>query len=475
MSIIDKKIHQLVFDTFKKTILKYGLLRKKDKVLVCCSGGKDSTALLYLFLELKKEWDINLSIAHFNHRLRPEARRDEQFVKDCSLKFSLPFYSDSEDVLSYAESHRMNIEEAGRKLRYNFFKKTAREIEAAKIATGHTKTDQAETVLMRILRGSGLQGLAGIYPELNDGIIRPLIHIAREEIDDYMKNKKISFCTDKSNYDRSYLRNKVRLDLIPELQKKYDSRIVSNLAKMASIIKEENDLLEQIVKESMEKAILRDGDKIKLDALYIQKISLALARRVVRNFIVRIKGDLRGVSFDDIETILGMEEGKEFSFKNNLILKREENFIFLKVNLFEAKSSVKKEFKYFWNMDTKIEIKEINQTFIGRLMNKEDTFVPRYGDENRAYLDRAKICFPIIIRPRIQGDKYQPLGSPGKKKLKEIMRAKGIPRSKRDILPVFFSGDDILWVPGLPVSEKFKWTNKTKEIYLIERIPGAEG
>ncbi len=465
MSIIDKKIHEQVLDTFEKTILKYGLLRKKDKVLVCCSGGKDSTAMLYLFIELKNKWGLTLSMAHFNHRLRKEAHKDEQFVKECSVEFSLPFYLGSEDVRFYAETNRMNVEEAGRVLRYDFFKKTAKEIGASKIATGHTKTDQAETVLMRILRGSGLRGLAGIYPKVNDEIIRPLIHIEKEDIDDYIKNKKIKFRTDKSNFDRHYLRNKIRMDLIPELQKNYDSPIVPNLANMASIIKEENDLLEQIVSESMDKAILKDNLKIKLDAQYIQGISRALARRLVRKFILRIKGDLKGVSFDDIETILGMEEGKEFSFKGNLVLIREGNFIFLK-----TESSEKNEYKYLWNKNTKVEIKEINQAFIGRLIEKDIPLLLEYDDENRAYLDNSEIFFPISIRPRRQGDKYQPLGSPGKKKLKEIMRAKGIPRSKRDIIPVFLSGDDIFWVPGLPVSEKFKITDSTKEIYLIERI-----
>jgi tRNA(Ile)-lysidine synthase len=359
----------------------------------------------------------------------------------------------------------MNIEESGRVLRYAFFKKTAIEIGSAKIATGHTKTDQAETVLMRMLRGSGLPGLAGIYPELDCNIIRPLIHIEREKIEEYLRDNKISFCTDKSNFDKRYLRNKIRMELIPELQKNYDSQIVSNLANMASIIKEENDVLKNLVNENIEKAILREDDKIKLDALYIHNIPIALARRVIRDFIFRVKGDLRRVSFDDIETILGMNEGKEFSFKDNLILIRDGDFIFVKKG-----HSGKKEYKYFWKRNTEIEIKEIKKRFKGSLIKKENSFVPEYDDENRVYLDGPKIGFPIIIRPRTEGDRYQSIGSPGRKKLKEIMREKRIRRSERDIIPIFFSGNDILWAPGLPVSEKYKLTKDTKEIYLIERV-----
>ena len=154
----------MILERIKETIQEFRLLEKKDNILIAYSGGVDSTGLLNVLLELQEKWSFKIFLGHFNHKLRQEAEEDEQFVRGVAQKYSLPLFVQSEDVRSYARVRKLNIEEAGRELRYDFLKKTALEIGKAKIATGHTMTDQAETFLMRLMRGSGLRGLAGIYP-----------------------------------------------------------------------------------------------------------------------------------------------------------------------------------------------------------------------------------------------------------------------------------------------------------------------
>jgi tRNA(Ile)-lysidine synthase len=224
----------------KKTILDHGLFDKKEKILVAYSGGVDSTALLHFLLELREEWSIGIFLGHFNHMLRQNAEEDERFVRDAAREHSLPLHVGRADVRAEAEAMKLNIEETGRQLRYEYLKRKAEEIGGARVATGHTLTDQAETFLMRLMRGSGLRGLAGIFPLVDGVIVRPLLEIERE---------------------------------------KKKSRSAS----------------------------------LELDSL--SSVPRALARRVVRNFIVELRGSLRRISFDDVESVFTLAEGKEYSLK----------------------------------------------------------------------------------------------------------------------------------------------------------------
>ena len=233
----------MILETVKETITRHNLLKKKDNVLLAFSGGLDSTAMLAVFLELRKEWLLELFLGHFNHRLRPSANQDEQFARKVAQENSLPLFVASEDVRSYAKQNRMNLEEAGRILRYDFLSKTAQKIGGAKIATGHTLNDQAETFFLRLMRGSGLKGLGSIYPVVEGQIIRPLLAVERKDIAEYVRRKGMTFRDDESNLDRNFARNKVRLDLIPFIQENFEPKIVRRIGKTVNILQEEEDLL----------------------------------------------------------------------------------------------------------------------------------------------------------------------------------------------------------------------------------------
>jgi tRNA(Ile)-lysidine synthase len=455
----------MILNKIKKTIRKFNLIQNGDRVLIAFSGGVDSSCLLALLWELRKEWALKLALAHFNHKLRQRAEEDERFVRKVAREYTLPVFVGREDIRSYAKNKSLNLEEAARELRYAFLKKTAKKWGASKIATGHTMTDQAETFLMRLLRGSGARGLGGIYPNVEGMVIRPLIQVKREEIEAYLSEKRLPYRVDESNFDRRFFRNRIRLELIPYLQKKYEPKIVDHLSHTASILQEEEGILEKMEKEKADKALLRKNNRVLLDTGFLSSLPLALRRRILRNFISKVKGDLRGISFSGIEAVLELGEGKECHLQRGFSLRSEGGFIFEKE---EARPKVK--YVHTWSGKSILEIKKLGLKFEGEKIKNDHSLPLEIDDERQAFLDGEKLKFPLLVRNRKQGDKYQPLGAPGKKKLKEIMRAKRIPLSEREKKPVFLCENDIIWVVGLPVAENFKVKKNTDVIFLIKKL-----
>jgi tRNA(Ile)-lysidine synthase len=453
----------MLYRKFKATVAKYHLLEDGDRVLVACSGGADSMALTDLLLELGRELSLELVLAHFNHRLRPSADEDEEFVRSEAARRGLPLIVFGRHVRSYARRRRQNLEEAARELRYSFLKKAAAQSGAGKIATGHTMTDQAETVLMRLFRGSGLLGLGGIAPSLEGKIIRPLIEIERSEIEDYLRKRGLSHRVDESNFDRRFLRNRIRLDLLPELEKNYARGIEAHLARLASILREEESLLEAVTNGYARRAIFSRGGQPALDVRILSASPPALARRLVRRFLLTIKGDLRAVSFADVEDILGLENEKEKTLPKGLALKRGKDLIFVKEQTPPAET-----FERSWNGRKTLRLAGAGLEVQAKNVKKSHASPFAFDDNRRAYLDFAKLGFPLLVRNRKPGDCYRPFGAPGRKKLKEIMRAKGIPEAARASRPVFVSGGKIIWVPGCPVAEAFMVKKSTKDVFLIE-------
>ncbi len=450
----------MILEAVKKTITKYHLLEKKDSVLIAFSGGLDSTGLLAVFLELRTAWLLDLSLGHFNHKLRPRAGEDEKFVREVAKKYDLPLFVASEDVRSYAKRNRLNLEEAGRILRYDFLSKTAQAIGGTKIATGHTLNDQAETFFLRLMRGSGLKGLCGILPVVEGRIIRPLLSVEKKNILEYVQKKGMEFREDESNLDRSFARNKVRLDLIPYIQENFEPKIVHRIGKIVAILQKEEDLLEKLASHEAKTAILGDKKKAHLDFDALSALPKGLARRIARKFIHKLKGDLREISFEDVEALINLEEGKNLQLTKELLLKREKNCVFLRPELPE-----KTVYEYSWDGSSPLILKKLNMTIQAEKRKRPRSFI--FDDETRAYLDGEKIKFPLQVRNRREGDRYQPLGAPGRKKLKEVMRAKSIPLAERDKKPVFLSSDEIIWICGLPVAEKFRVTEKTREVLML--------
>lgn len=450
-----------------ETINQYSLFSKGDKIVIACSGGADSISLLHLINELKKEWELSLSIGHYNHKLRKEADEDQSFVRRLASSYSLPFYSESGDVKAFAAENGMNLEEAGRKLRYGFLKRIAEEKGNAKIATGHTMTDQAETVIMRIFRGTGSLGLGGIQPKAGGGIIRPLLQIKRDEIFEYIQKKGLEYRVDKSNFNTDFLRNKIRHKLIPYLENNYSSSITEALSRLALIVQEEEAFLKDISRQKSALAGVWVRGQYRLDMDFLHTLPRALQRRVAREYLSRIRGDLRGISYKDIHSLLHLERGKEFHLEKGLVFTNRSGLLGVQ------KESPEVNFEYAWAGDTPFEIKETGIMLKGLRVDKEE-FSRDFNNRKRVFLDNTKLKFPLAVRNRSGGDRYRPLGSSGSQKVKEMMRARRIPEADRGRCPVFVSGDEIVWVQGLPVSEKYKVRNTTKTIFKIEIVPSKK-
>ncbi|MGB9764958.1 MAG: tRNA lysidine(34) synthetase TilS [Candidatus Saccharicenans sp.] len=238
---------QKIFQKFKRFIEKQRLFSPNSRLLVAVSGGQDSVALVHLLLELQKEWpELEIALAHFNHHLRVSAKADEKFVRRLAHELGLKIFVGQGRVREFAHRNQLNVEQAGRLKRYEFLEKTAERWSADFILTAHTMTDQAETVLMKIFRGTGIEGLQGI--RLRKGkVVRPLLGMKRGEIEEYLRAKGIAYRIDETNLDTELLRNKIRLELIPQLEREYDPELVSHLAQLALIAQAENEALEELV------------------------------------------------------------------------------------------------------------------------------------------------------------------------------------------------------------------------------------
>ncbi len=292
------------------TIDDFKMLENEDLVLVAVSGGSDSIALVLSLLALKTRYKIKTGIAHLNHMLRgEESLRDEIFVKKFADNLDIPYFCRQVDVKAHAKQHGLSVEQAGRKLRYTFFQHIAGEHGYTKIATGHTKDDNAELVLMNLLRGTGPKGLSGIPPVRDNFYIRPLIRMPKQEILDFLKLKNHDYMFDSSNNDMAYLRNKIRYQLLPHLESEFNPEIIDALDRLSSILKSEEEYFETQTQKAFDCCLLKSDDaSVSLSKEQILKLHPAILNRVLRKAIKAIKKNLNRITLAHINDII------QFSF-----------------------------------------------------------------------------------------------------------------------------------------------------------------
>ncbi len=463
--MLTKKIHTI--------ITKYKMLSKNDLVLVCVSGGADSVALLYLLCLLKDEFSLKLHIAHLNHMIRAkDAEKDAEFVRNLAQRLKLPIISRRMDVPSFVKKNRLSSEEGARILRHRFFSASAAKIKADKVAIAHTADDQAETVLMRIIRGTGLEGLGGMQPVVEQNgmkIIRPLIEVWKKEIENYLKQNNLRFRLDLSNKDKAYFRNKIRLALIPYLTRNYNSRIKEILLRLGDGAREDYACLEKKAEKVFEKLVEAKKDKFEIEFSIkrLKKYPLAIQRIVMRLAIEKIKGDLRRISFQNLGDLNGLiqSSGNLFLHLADKIKVRKEydKLIFYK----PRRQKRIKGFKYKLKTPGVTTISESGLKITTADYADKISVVAKTAKEV-AYFDYDKIKFPLFARNRLPGDRVRPLGMKGKKKLKDIFIDQKIPLLQRDFTPLIVSADKkIIWVVGVKNSDEFKLTPATKRILKI--------
>lgn len=277
------------------------LTKMGDTILVGVSGGPDSVALLHILYGLRHRLGIKLHVAHFNHRLRPQAQRDEDFVKDLAKRLSLPM---SVDRRQGRLKTLLASEDQARQWRLTFFAKVARQTKAKAIALAHTQNDLAETVLMRLLRGSGLLGLRGILSEhqmRGTKLIRPLLAVARSEIQQYLKSHRLKFCHDFSNEQTHYLRNRIRLKLIPYLVKQYNSNVYAVLVDLADISRTDYDYLLKQARKLFKEKVASFPTKVKINLCSFLSCHLSIRRMILRLAFEHLAGDFNQLAFTHIK------------------------------------------------------------------------------------------------------------------------------------------------------------------------------
>lgn len=288
-----------------------------DSILIGVSGGPDSVVLMHLMTHLAPKYSLRLGVAHINHCLRGEdSDKDAEFVSDLAQQSDIPCYIAKEDVLSYQKTHQLSLEEAGRQVRYAFFERIRSEHQFDKIALAHHADDNAELVLMYLLRGSGVSGLSGIPPQREGKIIRPLLNITRSEILNFLNHRNLPYRSDDSNSDTRFLRNKIRHCLIPVLQE-YNPNISEALNRLSVILRSEDEWMQSEIESIFDKCVSEiQSNRILFDISIFNQHHLAIRRRLVRKAILLLKGNTRRITFGHVESVIRLSEKAASSDKN---------------------------------------------------------------------------------------------------------------------------------------------------------------
>lgn len=452
------------------------LLEDDFTVVVAVSGGADSVALLHILHALKNERlpGLRLHVAHLNHRLRKEeSEEDAAFVKDLAEHLSLSFTVESIDVGALAKQQGQNLEETARLLRYDFLKRVAQEIGAERIATGHTMDDQAETLLMRLLRGSGPEGLSGIHPLVDGLIIRPLLCVKREQILDYCREAGLAFRIDSTNLSLDYTRNRIRQRLLPLLAE-FNPQVVEALARTADLLREEDEFLRNMALQAIAEvcADVRRCRKSSKPCRLILPVDLflsghkSLRRRILREAIRLSYGHLERIEMihlQAVEALLGQQKsGKRVVLPGGITVAREFDRL-----IFAPAASAAEPYLYELNEGESLQIQGLKL----RLKRvRKCNYSAKAGGHLAALLDEKKVDLPLLVRPRRAGERYRPVGSRREKKIKDLMIDYKIPVSARSLWPVVVASgsDEIIWSPRLPASARFVAADQTKSCLLIE-------
>lgn len=455
----------MLLEKVKNTIKKFRLVDRGDKIVVSVSAGPDSTALLFALKELESDLGIKLYIAHLDHmlRTRQEAKKDYEFVSSLSQKLGLPLVADKNDVKRYAKEAGLSLEEAAREKRYKFLLRAAKEVGANKIALGHTLDDQAETVLMRLLRGAGLSGLKGIPPKRSlDGvfIIRPLIEVWRKQIEQYLAALNIRPRQDMTNVKTVFLRNRIRHKLIPYLRR-YNPNIKEGLARTAQNLAYDYEVLADIVGGEFKRCARIKAEAVEFKISDLKKMPTGLRRGVLRRAIETLKKNLRRLDYlhiEEIEKLMESPRGALDLPEKIKVSNKKGTIIIHRVRGFKSKAlRIRKQLC----LPGKTSIPELKVMF-------DTSFVRRYlkcGKPNNVeYIDYDKTGKSLYVKTWERGDRFRPLGMKQDKKLQDLFVDEKVPRELRNSVPLVVSGKKIILVCGLRLSDGVKITSGTKRI-----------
>ena len=464
-----------------QTIKAQAMVKKGMSVLVGVSGGPDSMALLRAMMDVSERLSLKLGVAHLNHCLRHQASdNDKELVVSVANKLGLPCYVERKNIINEQKKTGYSLEETARVARYRFFQTVCQNNGFDKIAVGHHRDDNAELILLYLLRGSGPVGIGGIPPK-RDNIIRPLIKTTRTEIINYLNAQKISYAIDTSNYDETFQRNKIRHTLIPLLKKEFNPKICESLNRLGEIMQTEEAWISHLIMPIFDKTVLTtDTHRIALSVSQLTKLHIAPQRRVLRKAIQQVKGELRRITYTHIHSILKLMKNRAADGRLDLpsrirVAKQSGQLIITKENenlrSIDLAGEKKKPFAFKQVISKSditsqkpIYIKEI-KTYVTFLKTDRDSIDDMTGSLNQvALFDWDLLKHPIIVRNYRNGDRFTPLGMTGTQKLNKFFVNNKIKPLKRSSVPIFLSGNEIIWIGGFRIADSRKVTTAKKTV-----------
>lgn len=457
-------------ETVERTIAENHLLERGDRVLVAVSGGADSVALLAGLRALASLWGIQLEVAHLDHRLRDDSVEDAHFVERLARTWGLPVTVASVDAGAYARSHRLSIEAAARDVRYAFLSRTANERGCNKVAVGHTADDQAETLLLRILRGARPGGMRTKRALGERVLIRPMLDVWRSDVRAFLQQEGLRWREDPSNLDKTRLRNRIRHDLIPTMQG-YIPQVRLRLKQTADVLAAEDEVLEAAATEAQARLVRAEGGAVLLSRGKLLQEPLAIRQRVIRRAIATAAGTIRRLKFVHVEEVLrlaGAAAPGRLDLPGLAVVVRGDDVILLR----RVKDEVPPAAEYVVPLHGRLEATSLGLIIESEICSSE---LVNFGD-GAVYLDADKVGSTPRLRAWRPGDRFRPIGMMGTKKVGDFLTDVKAPPEVRRRVPVVVAEDGtIVWVVGWRVAEEARVTSQTRRILrmAIRSTPGA--
>lgn len=457
------------------------LLGPGERIGIAVSGGPDSVLLLDFAVTYAREAGLTPSVVHFNHHLRgAESDADELFVRDRARRLGLQFHGSGADVAAIARAGKRNLEATARDLRYGFFFSLVRQGKLDKVATAHTANDQAETVLLRLIRGAGTRGLGGIHPTLRDGVVRPFLTLTRAEVEDEIRLRGLAFRTDPSNHDARFARNRLRKRVLPLLESEFNPRVVESLASFADWAHDDEVFLQEQAQERSHAWLRREASSVRIPAGRLSDFPPAIARRILGRMVAEaVYGKVQGpglvaISHAEMKELLRLasegQSGKRVILAAGAEARKEYEWLVISRKKPESShpSGEAAGFRYDIQLPTTVTITQIG---LQLHLNFADTIGEEggYNGNEVVWLDSSNPAAPLILRSWRAGDRFHALGMPNPLKLKELFQQRRIPAAERAWWPVLESAGKIIWVRGFaPVHCADR---QSKRVLLIREEP----
>ncbi|MFQ5882074.1 MAG: tRNA lysidine(34) synthetase TilS [Candidatus Methylomirabilales bacterium] len=455
-----------VFPVVRRTIATYRLIQPRAGVVVAVSGGADSVVLLHCLLRLRTELSLILHVAHFDHGLREASRRDALFVQELAASWGLSATTGS----WVCEGRRgRSLQAEARRARYRFLQEVASQVGATKIALGHHRDDQAETVLLHLLRGSGLRGLRGMLAIREGRVIRPLLGVGREEIEAYAKVHRLSFLEDPSNRDLRYLRNRIRQHLLPLLQRQYNPSIGKTLARMAALVAEDEAYLEEVAAGSLDPLSDFRGSRICMGLASLRGLAAPIRRRILERAIrsVAPEGYLTSTHLEAVERLVARRGPSMVTLPRGRWAWKSGDLLYLGCRENERLSPVDEEL----HVPGELALAEFGIRIDAAILPR--SMVDPLGNHpDRGYIDWQQVLPPLRVRSWRPGDRFRPWGLGGGKKLQDLFVDAKIPREDRGKVPIVEDRKGILWVPGFRIDERGGIGEATEQVLILSIYRG---